>query len=361
MGICSGLLLACQPSVSAPVPSPSTRPTVQPSSLSNPEPTTTPSPEPTAFVPLQVKVEHLIRNSRFPSIRCYNPNTGYAYLSDSEELFKMKLAQNLGQQTEPVYVIGQNFSSRYDGNKEQASFLGIGRCAVNKRGDIHIADWGALRLLDPSESLLVTLFSDRSTPKDIIDGPLDVVEVRGVDSPVFSSDGKLYFSDYHLLRVMENGQVKTLNTGDIERTPSDKEIEKSTDGPVAQATFSTSILLTIDPQDNLYILDTGMQQLRKMTSEQIVTTLPVKNTEKYGPLWAAFGFAYLPSKNIFVILKREKIYSLDQLGNLTVLVENAEQNKDEEPVIMYASNLLVTPDETIYFTDQYGLKRFRLD
>jgi len=109
-------------------------------------------------------------------------------------------------------LAGQAFSEFGDGPAELAFFFDIQSLAIDKTGNIFVADWGnsAIRKLTP-QGMVSTLVRGRG----IMDGPLLQAHVEEAQSIAVDKNGNLFsFDFYHNIRMITSkGFVYTVDPG----------------------------------------------------------------------------------------------------------------------------------------------------
>ena len=201
-------------------------------------------------------------------------------------------------------IAGNGTSGLLDGEGINANFFGVEQVAIDKFNNIYITDQnvGSIRKINASDGLVSTTTTGLISPKGI----------------VVDDSGIIYVADFHkLLKIDPNGTISTLagsnNGGFADGIGTDAKFENLTsltmdasgiiygtdrqnhrirkiapngvvstlagstigfeDGIGTSAQFSSPTGITIDPEGNLFVVDTSNHSIRKITPEGLVSTL----------------------------------------------------------------------------------------
>ncbi len=157
---------------------------------------------------------------------------------------------------------------RADGNGNAARFLAPLGIAVDRAGNIYVAEFASdiIRKITP-EGVVSTLAGSAGNPGSI-DGTGDNAHFRNPWSVAVDSTGNVYVADksnFTIRQITPTGRVSTF--AGFPRIPGD------TDGPGSYARFRDPHGIAVDSAGNIYVADTGNSTVRKISSFGMVKTL----------------------------------------------------------------------------------------
>ena len=237
---------------------------------------------------------------------------GNLYVADSENHCIRRISPNGVVST----FAGNGEKGTVDGSARQARFNTPSGVRSDGKGNLFVFSYeeNSIRIvgLDAEVRSLV-----KSREEGYRDGSLVEARIRAPRGLVFDSQGNIFFTDcwnHRIRKITPEGIVSTLAGGG----PTGVEAKATwRDGVGAEARFFAPCGLAIDKEDNLYVADAENHRIRKITRAAIVTTIAGRGPSgKEGR-----GFADGP----------------------------AAQSRLNTP-----TELLVTYDGTVYFSDTYG-------
>ncbi len=159
-----------------------------------------------------------------------------------------------------------------DGKGDAARFTGATAVAVDKDGNVYVADThnGSIRKITPDG--VVTTLGAKPAPKPT-DAKDTAVHLSAPRAITLDSAGVIYVADEDLgivCKVAADGAV-TVIAGDPASTSGSK------DGVGTKATISAPRGLVVDSKGNLYVASTDEAIIRKITPDGTVTTLAGKS------------------------------------------------------------------------------------
>lgn len=152
-----------------------------------------------------------------------------------------------------------------DGQGSAAAFNTPSALAIGVNGDLYVADTGnnSIRKVSP-QGLVTTVAGDGTA--GYRDGPGRTAQFNGPVGVAVDKQGNVYVADTYndrIRKITPTGQVSTLAGG---ATPGYQ------DG--AAALFDSPCGVVMTPANELFIADTGNNRLRKLTPDGQVTTFP---------------------------------------------------------------------------------------
>ncbi|MGH9521875.1 MAG: hypothetical protein ACRD3E_05030 [Terriglobales bacterium] len=162
---------------------------------------------------------------------------------------------------------------------EGATLNGPMAIAVARSGDIFVADTlnNVIREIDPNGNA-TTVAGDGRARYSGDGGPATLASLNHPAGIAVDAKGNLYINDennFVVRRVGANQVITTIvGTG--------KAGYSGDGGPAIKAQIAGAIGLTVDPEGNLYIADTGNCVIRKVNRKGIITTVVGNGAAAYG-------------------------------------------------------------------------------
>jgi sugar lactone lactonase YvrE len=195
-------------------------------------------------------------------------NDGVIYIADAGESNRIRKIAPDGS----VTTLAGNLEGYADGAGQQAAFNTPSGLALDSNGNLFVADTGNNRIRKVTPQGVVSTVAGDGTA-GYADGP--ATQAR-FDSPIgiaVDAEGIVYVADSYndrIRKITADGNVITVAGAGLGYA----------DGPSVSALFDTPCGLVVAGDGSLIIADTGNQQMRKVTTDGQVTTLPVSfNTE----------------------------------------------------------------------------------
>jgi len=163
------------------------------------------------------------------------------------------------------YYVGSGFRGFKNGVGKEALLNNPNGLAVDKQGNLYIADQGnhCIRKVTPDGNVTVYAGSKTSGFKD---GNVQEARFNGPCGMTVDKHGNLFVCDYYnhcIRKITPNGQVSTYaGIG----------LAGYKDGPADQAMFNRPLAICVDKQDNLYVADFENHAIRKITPDGKVST-----------------------------------------------------------------------------------------
>ena len=175
-----------------------------------------------------------------------------------------------------------------DGQGAEAQFNTPSALAVDAAGNLYVADTGnnAVRKVTP-EGLVTTLAGGGAA--GYRDGPAREAQFNGPVGVAVDAKGNVYIADTYndLIRKLTPEGVVTTIAGEMGSSPGYR------DGAAASALFDTPCSLAVSEAGDVYIADTGNSAIRKITTDNQVTTIASASQQTDDPslLFAPAGLA----------------------------------------------------------------------
>jgi sugar lactone lactonase YvrE len=223
-------------------------------------------------------------------------DTGNVYVAD--------LGNNMIRKITPSGVVstvaGNGSRGFFNGTALQSEFAGPRGVAIDKSGNIYVADAGnnMIRMISPA-GVVSTLAGTGVT--GFANGPgLNAVFSEPADVAVDDS-GNVYVAD------LKNAMIRMISPAGVVSTLAGTGEPGSANGPGSTATFTTPSGVAVDHSGNVYVADYTTYLIRKINSSGVVSTLAGNGIDgdTNGPDSAAsfgspFGVAVDASGNVYV-------------------------------------------------------------
>lgn len=179
-----------------------------------------------------------------------------------------------------------------DGAGAQAQFNTPSALAIDADGNLFVADTGNNRIRKITPEGVVTTVAGDGTA-GYVDGPAAQARFNGPIGVAIDKQRNLFVADTYndrIRKISSEGQVTTVAGGGQ---------PGYVDGPAASALFDTPCAVAVASDGSLIVADTGNRQLRKITADSNVTTLPANNDLSRPIALAAThdGFLYVTDSN----------------------------------------------------------------
>ncbi|MBT9503735.1 MAG: hypothetical protein IV092_21010 [Burkholderiaceae bacterium] len=183
-----------------------------------------------------------------------------------------------------------------DGPGLDARFNGPLGLAIDRQGNLFVADTGNHRIRKISPAGVVTTAAGSNWGGIVKDGPALAATLQSPSGLAFDSKGNLYISDtrsHTIRRLSTDGAISTF--------AGMANMEGDRDGAGAVARFSYPNALAFDSRDNLYVADTRNHTIRRITPGGHVSTVigsSGRAVVRFGPAGSIntpSGIAVLPN------------------------------------------------------------------
>ena len=193
--------------------------------------------------------------------------SGNFYVADSYGLIRKISSTGLVST-----LAGSNVSGSSDGQGTAASFNQPSGIAVDKSGNIYVADVGNNEIRKITAGGLVSTFAG-STASGIADGQGILARFNAPSGIAVDDSGNVYVAD------TGGNRIRKITPGGLVRTLAGSWITSgSTDGQGIAATFNGPYGLTVDISGNVYVADRENNMIRKITPGGLVSTIAGSTT-----------------------------------------------------------------------------------
>lgn len=262
----------------------------------------------------------------------------------------------------------------------EARLFGPGAVTVDAEGNIYFSDEfeptgpTRIRMIDTSGIVTTIVGTDQSTCAGL-DGPAIEASITAPHGLVIGPDGDLYFVSvfcYAVFKIEPDGSLTTIaGQPGVQNSFGDG-------GPATDAGFGGEpSQLAFDAEGNLYVTDFVANQVRKIDTEGIITTIAgtgeAESTGDGGPAVEASlngpdGLAVDAEGNVYVTeFLGHRIRKIDTNGIITTVAGTGERAStgDEGPAIeatFYSPHDIEFDAEgNLYVAEEVGLRIRRID
>ena len=194
---------------------------------------------------------------------------GTVYVADAGESNRIrKIATDGG-----VTTLAGGTEGFSDGTGAQASFNTPSALAIDTAGNLYVADTGNNRIRKVTPEGAVSTIAGDGTA-GYVDGPAAQSRFNGPIGVAVDKDGNVYVADTYndrIRKISSDGQVTTIAGAGT---------ASYADGATSAAMFDTPCGIAVMTDGSLVVADTGNNQLRKITTDGNVTTLPITDLSR---------------------------------------------------------------------------------
>ncbi len=189
-------------------------------------------------------------------------DSGNLYVADSHN----NLIRKITADGIVITLAGSGLEGSVDGKADSATFFNPGGVAVDKKGNVYVADTHNSLIRKISADGFVSTFAGHRIYKSI-PGTDSTIRFDNPSGIAVDTEGNLYVSDWanDLIRKISPTGVITNLAGNGDRG--------SKDGVGASASFYLPGGLTTDSAGNIFVADTYNNMIRKISPQGVVTTL----------------------------------------------------------------------------------------
>lgn len=168
-------------------------------------------------------------------------------------------------------LAGSTTAGSADGTGSSASFNGPFALAVDSLGNVFVADTVNNEIREITPSGVVTTLAG-STTAGSANGSSTSASFYLPHGIAVDSAGNLYVAD------TGNNEIRKISSSDVVSTLAGSGAQGHADGTGSAASFDNPFGVTVDAEGNLYVADTFNNEIRKVTAAAVVTTLAGSTT-----------------------------------------------------------------------------------
>ena len=187
---------------------------------------------------------------------------GNIYVAD----FLNNLIRKINSQGEVATFIGSGHAAFADGKGRMAHLKGPDNIAIDKDGNIYVADTDNFRIRKVAPDGIITTIAG-SGIKGYKDGDWKTAMFAYPTGIAVDKDGNVYVADrrsHTIRKIMTGGNVVTIAGNGYPAL---------VDGSGVKTHFREPVSLAVDHTGNIYVADSGNNAIRKITPDGIVSTL----------------------------------------------------------------------------------------
>lgn len=225
---------------------------------------------------------------------------GYLYVAD-ESGARIRRVSPTGVVTT---LAGSGALGYLDGTGTSAKFNHPDGVAVDAAGNVYVADevCNAVRKISPSG--VVSTLAGNGTAGDVDGTGLDA-RLRSLRGVAVDNAGNVYITD------SGNHKIKKITSQGVVTTLAGSGSTGAADGQGTLAQFNTPRALVLDSNNNIYVIDTLNQAIRKVTQAGLVSTIAGNGVS-----------GYADGQGTSAMFKEPQGIAIDPQGNLYVADSN---------------------------------------
>jgi len=208
-------------------------------------------------------------------------------------------------------------SGSADGTGNAARFYGPSGVAVDRSGNVYVADTDNFTIRKITNAGAVSTLAGSARNPGSVDGTGTVARFSGLFGVAVDGSGTAYVADNgnHTIRqITGSGVVSTLagNAGN----------SGSTDGTGSTARFSQPFGVAVDGSGNIYVADSGNHSIRKITNAGVVTNL-AGGAGNLGSVDGAGSFARFSSPRGVAVDGNGNVFAADTFNHTIRMITTA--------------------------------------
>jgi sugar lactone lactonase YvrE len=247
-------------------------------------------------------------------------------------------------------LAGSGLAGDVDGIGTAASFNSPSGVAIDINGNVYVADyWNhKIRMITPGGKVTTFAGSGVEGSEDKKGKLASFIYPQGI---AIDKDGNLYVTDSNIQKV------RKITPDSVVSTYAGTGVLGYTNGSSANATFNGPIGLTIDADGNVYVSESGNNAIRKITKNGFVSTFAGSITGDDGSadgtgtnatFFNPTGLAMDIQGNMYVAdLDNHKIRKITPGGVVTTILSAGAY-----PTFISPEGIIVDGDDKIYVSDQ---------
>lgn len=281
-------------------------------------------------------------NGKLAAFKIVTKDLLSVYVPSGASTGNIKIVKNGTEITGPVfeYILGHNTVSTVAAQVFPTGINTPSGIVVDANGNIYVSCIFSRQIKKIDKNGVVTDFAGIYSQSGYVDGISSIARFKRIETLAVDSKGNVYATDFDnsaVRKITPEGVVSTLaGLVALNGSPVGIAVDKqdnvfittglkimkitpdgtvsvfagsntsgSTDGTGINASFYGALRLTIDANDNLYVLETGNEQIRKITPQGVVSTIKVTTIQNgvakpYLDLDIAHHISIDKSNNLYV-------------------------------------------------------------
>jgi gliding motility-associated-like protein len=220
-----------------------------------------------------------------PAVNAQLYHPSWITIDNNDNIYFIDQNANVVRKIDPsgiiTSIVNDGFATAYSGDGgpvTAAEFGSISGLCVDNNGNLYISDYtfGVVRKVDPS-GIVTTVAGTGIKGSSGDGGPANSAQLSCPYAVVFDSQGNMYIPDAC------NNQIRKINTSGVITTiaGTGKQGYSGDGGPAIAATFYFPWNIAIDANDNLYVADVLNHAIRKITPDGTITNFAGNGTYGY--------------------------------------------------------------------------------
>jgi hypothetical protein len=188
---------------------------------------------------------------------------GVVYVADGGESNRVRRLTPEGR----VETVAGSTEGFADGNASEARFNTPSGIAIDRAGNLLIADTSNNRIRKLSNDGRKVTTIAGSGAAGFTDGSASEAEFNGPIGIAVDKHGNIFVADSY------NDKIREISAGGTVTTVAGGDLPGYTDGPAASALFDTPCGVAVDEAGNIFVVDTGNRAIRRITPHGEVSTV----------------------------------------------------------------------------------------
>jgi sugar lactone lactonase YvrE len=170
-------------------------------------------------------------------------------------------------------LAGSGVNGSADGIGRTASFSFPSQISLDAKGDLYVADSGnnGIRVVTPA-GVVTTLLDSPVLLSGAADGVGTAATFAGPAGLAFDAGGSVYVAD------SGNNEIRKISSAGVVTTLAGSGASGAADGAGTAASFNAPTGIAVDSAGNIYVADSGNNEIRKITPAGVVSTFAGSTT-----------------------------------------------------------------------------------
>ena len=207
----------------------------------------------------------------------FNGPVGIA-VDAQENIYVVDNRNNCIRKITPVGVVstyaGNGTQGFADGDGSSAEFSNPLGIAADAQGNIYVADYGNIRIRKITPDRMVSTLAGNGT-QGSADGNGNSAEFNFPAGVAVDAQGNMYVAD------LFNNNIRKITSSGVVSTLAGNGTAGYADGNGSSAKFNQPTGITVDGQGNIYVTEQENSRIRKITPAEIVSTLAGDGTQGF--------------------------------------------------------------------------------